>query len=142
MARGLPATRSHRGDSGRSTSAAAPPPGRVVLNQNPQIQGALERPAIHIAVLALMITVQMTLEPDLVKIVGRLAKRRGLSRSAFTREALAKAVEAEAIRAQEEQHRQGDLKKPVRRGEFSVPAGQQRSTPGLRLVARATGVFV
>ena len=45
-----------------------------------------------------MITVQMTLEPDLVKTVDRLAKRRGLTRSAFTREALAKAVEAEAIR--------------------------------------------
>jgi metal-responsive CopG/Arc/MetJ family transcriptional regulator len=72
-----------------------------------------------------MITVQMTLEPDLVKTVDRLAKRRGLSRSAFTREALAKAVEAESIRAQEEQHRQGYLKKPVRNGEFSVPAGQQ-----------------
>lgn len=72
-----------------------------------------------------MITVQMTLEPDLVKTVDRMAKRRGLSRSAFTREALAKAVEAEAIRAQEERHRKGYLKHPVRAGEFEVSASHQ-----------------
>ncbi len=71
-----------------------------------------------------MITVQMTLEASLVKSVDRVAKRRGLSRSAFTREALAKAVEAELIREQEEKHRQGYLKHPVRAGEFGVPDDQ------------------
>lgn len=72
-----------------------------------------------------MITVQMTLEPGLVKAVDRLAKRRGLSRSAFTREALTRAIEAETIRAQEEKHRQGYSRHPVRAGEFDLPSGHQ-----------------
>ncbi len=72
-----------------------------------------------------MITVQMTLEPGLVKSVDRLAKRRGLSRSAFTREALARAIEVENIRVLEEKHRQGYLKHPAKAGEFDVPAGHQ-----------------
>ncbi len=72
-----------------------------------------------------MITVQMTLEPGLVKTVDRIAKRRGLSRSAFTREALARAIEVENVRAQEEKHREGYRKHPVRKGEFEVPGGHQ-----------------
>ncbi len=78
-----------------------------------------------IAILIHMITVQMTLEPGLVKTVDRMAKRRGLSRSAFTREALTRAIEAETIRAQEERHRKGYIKHPVRTDEFDVPAGHQ-----------------
>lgn len=72
-----------------------------------------------------MITVQMTLEPGLVKTVDRMAKRRGISRSAFTREALSRAIEAETIRAKEEKHRQGYKSHPVRAGEFHVPPGHQ-----------------
>ena len=72
-----------------------------------------------------MITVRMILEPGLLKAVDRMAKRRGLSRSAFTREALTRAIEAETIRAQEEKHRQGYRSHPVRAGEFDVPSGQQ-----------------
>lgn len=72
-----------------------------------------------------MITVQMTLEPRLVKAVDRIAKLRGLSRSAFTREALAKAIEAETIRAMEERHRRGYIERPVRKGEFAVRVSDQ-----------------
>lgn len=72
-----------------------------------------------------MITVQMTLEPGLVKTVDRIAKRRGISRSAFTREALTRAVEAETTRALEEKHRQGYLKHPVRATEFAVSVNDQ-----------------
>jgi len=72
-----------------------------------------------------MITVQMTLDPALVKTVDRLAKRRGLSRSAFTREALARAINVENVRAREEKHRRGYREHPVRKGEFDLPAGQQ-----------------
>jgi metal-responsive CopG/Arc/MetJ family transcriptional regulator len=72
-----------------------------------------------------MITVQMTLDPALVKTVDRLAKRRGLSRSAFTREALARAINVENVRAREEKHRRGYREHPVGKGEFDLPAGQQ-----------------
>lgn len=78
-----------------------------------------------IAMMLHMITVQMTLEPALVRAVDLLAKRRGVSRSAFTREALARAVEAEALRAKEEKQRAGYLRYPVKRGEFGVAAGHQ-----------------
>jgi hypothetical protein len=89
----------------------------------PSIRGGVSM--MPVAIFTHMITVQMTLERDLVKAVDRLAKRRGLSRSAFTREALTRAIEAETFPAQEERHRKGYIKHPVRAAEFHVPAGHQ-----------------
>ena len=52
----------------------------------------------------------MTLEPELVAAVDRAARRLGVSRSTFTRRALAAALER--------RHREGYRRKPARRGEF------------------------
>jgi len=67
-----------------------------------------------------MRTVQMTLDDDLVAAVDKAAKRLGTSRSGFTREALKAALSRIQIREMERKHREGYLRKPVRKGEFSV----------------------
>jgi metal-responsive CopG/Arc/MetJ family transcriptional regulator len=67
-----------------------------------------------------MKTVQMTLDEDLVEAVDRVAKRLGTSRSAFARDALREALARVRARAQEQRHRKGYARSPVRRGEFSV----------------------
>jgi Arc/MetJ family transcription regulator len=66
-----------------------------------------------------MKVVQMTLDEDLVAAVDRVAKKLGTSRSAFTRQALREAVERARLESLERKHRQGYLRMPVRRGEFS-----------------------
>jgi metal-responsive CopG/Arc/MetJ family transcriptional regulator len=66
-----------------------------------------------------MRTVQMTLEPQLVAAVDRAARRLGVTRSAFTRRALAAALEKLRIEALEYRHRHGYRRKPGRAGEFS-----------------------
>jgi metal-responsive CopG/Arc/MetJ family transcriptional regulator len=72
-----------------------------------------------------MRTVQMTLEPELVAAVDRAARRLGVSRSTFTRRALAAALERLRVEELERRHREGYRRKPVRRGEFdSWHAGQ------------------
>ena len=68
-----------------------------------------------------MRTVQMTLEPHLVTSVDRAAKRLGLSRSAFTRRALAEALARLHTEALERRHAEGYRRKPVKKGEFDVP---------------------
>ncbi len=66
-----------------------------------------------------MRTVQMTLEPELVKAVDKMARKLGTTRSAFTRQALRDALERLARQALDGQDRAGYAHKPVKRGEFS-----------------------
>lgn len=54
-----------------------------------------------------MITVQMTLEPELVKRFDQRSKKLGLSRSALARVALEEFLSKTSIAAKERQHRQG-----------------------------------
>lgn len=72
-----------------------------------------------------MRTVQMTLEPALVGQVDRVARRLGLTRSAFTRRALRAAIERLGMEELERRHREGYRRKPVRRGEFALWAREQ-----------------
>ena len=65
-----------------------------------------------------MRTVQMTLDRELVEAVDGAVKRLGTTRSAFTRQALAEALERLRVQALEERHRRGYERRPVRRGEF------------------------
>ena len=61
---------------------------------------------------------QMTLDDDLVKEVDRAARKIGTTRSAFTREALRRALRVLEEKELETRHRRGYQAKPVRRGEF------------------------
>ena len=61
----------------------------------------------------------MTLEDSLVKEVDRVASRLGTTRSGFTRRALRETLRRLEVAEQEERHRRGYLRQPVRRGEFS-----------------------
>jgi metal-responsive CopG/Arc/MetJ family transcriptional regulator len=67
----------------------------------------------------------MTLEPELVAQVDRAARQLGLTRSAFTRQALRAALERTRIAALERRHREGYRRKPVRRGEFDDWVSEQ-----------------
>ena len=66
-----------------------------------------------------MRTVQLTLDEELVAAVDKTAARLGTTRSGFTRHALRQALAQEQEREQERKHREGYLRKPVKRGEFS-----------------------
>jgi metal-responsive CopG/Arc/MetJ family transcriptional regulator len=70
-------------------------------------------------------TVQMTLEPELVAQVDRVARRLGLTRSAFTRRALQAALERLRVQELERRHHDGYRRKPVRRGEFDAWTREQ-----------------
>jgi metal-responsive CopG/Arc/MetJ family transcriptional regulator len=72
-----------------------------------------------------MKTVQMTLDEELLVAVDRAAKRLGTTRSAFAREALRAALARMQVKEMEQKHREGYLRKPVRRGEFSVWEAEQ-----------------
>lgn len=67
-----------------------------------------------------MKTVQMTLDDALVKAVDEAVKKLGTSRSAFTREALDRALTQIRIEEQERRHREGYARNPVADQEFSV----------------------
>jgi metal-responsive CopG/Arc/MetJ family transcriptional regulator len=67
-----------------------------------------------------MRVVQMTLEEELVAAVDRAAKRLRTTRSGFARQALRAALAHLRIQELERKHREGYLRKPVRRGEFSA----------------------
>jgi len=73
-----------------------------------------------------MRTIQMTLDDDLVKIVDRVARETRTSRSAFTRDALRRAIHQINIRKMEQRHRQGYSQKPGAKGEFDVWTGEQK----------------
>lgn len=68
-----------------------------------------------------MKTVQMTLDEELVAQVDRAVKRLGTTRSAFARDALREALARIRVAELERRHREGYLRKPVRKDEFSVP---------------------
>ncbi len=59
----------------------------------------------------------MTLDDELLRQVDEIVERLGTTRSAFTRKALRRALEAIRI-AEEEQHRRGYKRQPVSPGEF------------------------
>jgi len=65
-----------------------------------------------------MRTVQMTLDDDLVEQVDRLAKTIKTTRSAFTREALTRAIHYYKQLELEKKQQQGYLKHPVTKDEF------------------------
>ncbi len=67
----------------------------------------------------------MTIEPGLVAEVDRVARRLGVTRSAFTRRALKAAIDRIRIEELERRHREGYRRKPVRRGEFDVWTSEQ-----------------
>lgn len=65
-----------------------------------------------------MKTVQMTIDAKLVAEVDRLARRLGVTRSAFTRRALQAEISRLGVAELERLDREGYRRKPVRRGEF------------------------
>ena len=67
-----------------------------------------------------MRTVQMTLDPELVRAVDKAARKLGTTRSAFTREALRAALRRAHEKSLEERHREGYRRHPVKRGELSA----------------------
>lgn len=67
-----------------------------------------------------MVTVQMTIDEDLVREVDKVSKQLQTNRSAFTRKALRMALDHLKIEQLEQQHRQGYKKTPPAADEFSV----------------------
>ena len=72
-----------------------------------------------------MKTVQMTLEPELVRAVDRTARRLGVTRSSFTRQALRSALRRLETEELDRRDREGYRRKPVRRGEFDIWLAEQ-----------------
>lgn len=68
----------------------------------------------------------MTLDEKLVAAVDKVARRLGMSRSAFARAALRNALQAARIQELERRHRDGYERNPVRKGEFDVWESQQK----------------
>ena len=66
-----------------------------------------------------MKTVQMTLDEDLIAEVDRIATQLGSTRSAFTREALRRAIKQIELEEKEQKHREGYARHPVTSEEFS-----------------------
>lgn len=66
-----------------------------------------------------MKTVQMTMEESLIKEVDKMAKLSGKTRSAFTREALIKAISDIKENVLGKKQIEGYKKNPVKIGEFS-----------------------
>ena len=72
-----------------------------------------------IAILFPMKTVQMTLDDSLLEAVDRAAESLGITRSAFTQDALRAALTSLPKRELELRHRAGYERQPVVPGEFS-----------------------
>jgi metal-responsive CopG/Arc/MetJ family transcriptional regulator len=72
-----------------------------------------------------MRTVQVNLEEPLVEDVDRAAKRLGISRSAFTRDALRSALDRLRTEALEDQHRAGYRRQPIDPDEIRDWEGEQ-----------------
>jgi metal-responsive CopG/Arc/MetJ family transcriptional regulator len=70
-------------------------------------------------------TVQMTIEPKLVAEVDRVARRLGVTRSAFARRAFRAEIDRIRVAELERRHREGYRRKPVRRGEFDAWTSEQ-----------------
>jgi predicted transcriptional regulator len=75
---------------------------------------------------AIMRTVQMTLDEDLVKAVDRAAKKMQTTRSAFTRDALRLALKQMKTAQLVAKHRRGYEQHPVGENEFSVWEDEQQ----------------
>jgi len=65
-------------------------------------------------------TIQMTLDDDLVESVDKIVKDLGTTRSAFTRDALRKALERLRMDHLEQKHRRGYQLQPVKKEEFAA----------------------
>ena len=72
-----------------------------------------------------MRTVQKTIEPTLVAAVDRLARRLGVTRSAFTRRALRAEIERVRVEDLERRHAGGYRRKPIRRSERDAWTSEQ-----------------
>lgn len=72
-----------------------------------------------------MKTVRMTLDEPLVREVDRAAKRLGITRTAFARQALRDALKRIRVRDLETRHREGYKRKPVTQREVSVWENEQ-----------------
>ena len=72
-----------------------------------------------------MRTVQMTLDEDLIEEVDKASKMLQINRSAFTRKALAEAVDRYKKEQLEAKHRQGYKQHPATVEEFSVWENEQ-----------------
>lgn len=72
-----------------------------------------------------MKTVQMTLDETLVSAVDKAARKLKISRSAFTREALRTALKRIRDEGEEQRHRAGYMRKPVKKGEFDIWEDEQ-----------------
>jgi len=70
-------------------------------------------------------TVQMTIDPKLVAEVDRVARRLGVTRSAFARRAFRAEIDRIRVAELERRHREGYRRKPVRRGEFDAWTSEQ-----------------
>lgn len=74
---------------------------------------------------AIMRTIQMTLDDDLVKRVDRVVKKLKTTRSAFTRNALKDAIRQISISSLEDRHKKGYERYPADKTEFSVWESEQ-----------------
>jgi metal-responsive CopG/Arc/MetJ family transcriptional regulator len=67
----------------------------------------------------------MTLDDDLVETVDKVVKKLKTTRSAFTREALKKAIKQVNISMLEKKHKKGYERHPTGKTEFSVWESEQ-----------------
>jgi len=74
-----------------------------------------------------MVTVQMTLDEQLVKKVDDMVQKLRTSRSAFARQALKDAIKKHEILELERQHREGYLKKPLTKDELMFIENVERA---------------
>lgn len=82
--------------------------------------------AIIIAIIGgVLKTIQMTLNEELIEEIDKIARRLGITRSAFARNAFRAAIDEIIEKKMENRHQQGYIKEPVRSGEFSVWESEQ-----------------
>ena len=72
-----------------------------------------------------MKTIQMTIDPRLLKAIDKLTRARKTTRSALIRTALEAELRREHVRELEEQHIAGYRRSPVAAGEFDVWLSEQ-----------------
>jgi metal-responsive CopG/Arc/MetJ family transcriptional regulator len=72
-----------------------------------------------------MKTIQMTIDPHLLKAVDKLTRARRTTRSALIRAALEAELRRERVKDLEERHAGGYARQPAAPGEFDTWIGQQ-----------------
>jgi metal-responsive CopG/Arc/MetJ family transcriptional regulator len=72
-----------------------------------------------------MKTIQMTIDPHLLKAVDKLTRMRRTTRSALIRAALEAELRRERVKDLEERHAGGYARQPTAPGEFDTWIGQQ-----------------